>query len=193
MHASKFTSRHIGPREQDQQAMLRSIGVASIDDLIAKTVPEKIRMRKRLNLSPALSESQYLEHIDGISSKNQVFRNYIGMGYNPTEVPSVIRRNVLENPGWYTAYTPYQAEIAQGRLEALLNFQTAVCDLTGMELSNASLLDEATAAAEAMAMAFAALGVISNVEIEDTEVVSKSFPDFWNQLKNTGIVMSVTS
>ena len=156
MHASKFTSRHIGPREQDQQVMLRSIGVASIDDLIAKTVPEKIRMRTRLQLSPALSESQYLEHIEGISSKNQVFRNYIGMGYNPTEVPSVIRRNVLENPGWYTAYTPYQAEIAQGRLEALLNFQTAVCDLTDMELANASLLDEATAAAEAMAMAYAA-------------------------------------
>jgi glycine dehydrogenase len=138
------------------QTMLRTIGAGSMDDLIEKTVPGSIRLRERLNLSSALTESQYLEHIDGIASKNSVFRNYIGMGYNPTEVPSVIRRNVLENPGWYTAYTPYQAEIAQGRLEALLNFQTMVCDLTGMELANASLLDEATAAAEAMAMVFAA-------------------------------------
>lgn len=136
--------------------MLRTIGSASIEDLIAKTVPAKIRQRERMKLTSALSESQYLEHIDGIASKNVVFKNYIGMGYYPTEVPSVIRRNVLENPGWYTAYTPYQAEIAQGRLEALLNFQTMVCDLTGMELANASLLDEATAVAEAMAMAFAA-------------------------------------
>lgn len=156
MHAAKFTSRHIGPRAEDQQTMLRTIGVASIEDLVAKTVPGKIRQRERMSLTPALSESQYLEHIDGIAGKNTVFKNYIGMGYYPTEVPSVIRRNVLENPGWYTAYTPYQAEIAQGRLEALLNFQTMVCDLTGMELANASLLDEATAVAEAMAMAFAA-------------------------------------
>ncbi|MBO74691.1 MAG: glycine dehydrogenase (aminomethyl-transferring) [Flavobacteriales bacterium] len=156
MHSAKFTSRHIGPRAEDQQTMLRTIGSASIEDLIAKTVPAKIRQRERMKLTSALSESQYLEHIDGIASKNVVFKNYIGMGYYPTEVPSVIRRNVLENPGWYTAYTPYQAEIAQGRLEALLNFQTMVCDLTGMELANASLLDEATAVAEAMAMAFAA-------------------------------------
>ncbi|MAI23171.1 MAG: glycine dehydrogenase (aminomethyl-transferring) [Crocinitomicaceae bacterium] len=156
MHSAKFTSRHIGPRAEDQLTMLRTIGSASIEDLIAKTVPAKIRQRERMKLTSALSESQYLEHIDGIASKNVVFKNYIGMGYYPTEVPSVIRRNVLENPGWYTAYTPYQAEIAQGRLEALLNFQTMVCDLTGMELANASLLDEATAVAEAMAMAFAA-------------------------------------
>ena len=156
MHAAKFTSRHIGPREEDQQTMLRAIGAASIEDLVAQTIPGKIRQRERMQLTPALSESQYLEHIDEIASKNTVFKNYIGMGYYPTEVPSVIRRNVLENPGWYTAYTPYQAEIAQGRLEALLNFQTMVCDLTGMELANASLLDEATAAAEAMAMVFAA-------------------------------------
>jgi glycine dehydrogenase len=156
MRLAHFASRHIGPRLEDMQTMLRAIGAGTMDDLIEKTVPGSIRLRERLNLSPALTESQYLEHIDGIASKNSVYRNYIGMGYNPTEVPSVIRRNVLENPGWYTAYTPYQAEIAQGRLEALLNFQTMVCDLTGMELANASLLDEATAAAEAMAMVFAA-------------------------------------
>lgn len=136
--------------------MIRAIGVDSIDELIEQTVPADIRLRKRLNLPPALSESQYLEHIDAIASKNRIYRCFIGMGYYPTEVPSVIRRNVLENPGWYTAYTPYQAEIAQGRLEALLNFQTVVCDLTAMELANASLLDESTAAAEGMTMAFAA-------------------------------------
>ena len=156
MRLAHFASRHIGPRLEDQQAMLRAIGADTMDDLIEQTVPGSIRLRERLDLSPALTESQYLEHIDHIASKNSVYRNYIGMGYNPTEVPSVIRRNVLENPGWYTAYTPYQAEIAQGRLEALLNFQTMVCDLTGMELANASLLDESSAAAEAMAMVFAA-------------------------------------
>lgn len=156
MHAAKFTARHIGPREEDQQSMLRTVGVATLEDLVSQTVPGKIRQREKLGLDGALSESQYLEHIDRLASKNTLFKNYIGMGYYPTEVPSVIRRNVLENPGWYTAYTPYQAEIAQGRLEALLNFQTMVCDLTGMELANASLLDESTAAAEAMAMAFAA-------------------------------------
>ena len=156
MPLANFASRHIGPRDEDQQVMLRTIEASTIDDLIEMTVPGSIRLRERLNLAAPLTESQYLEHIDGIASKNRVYRNYIGMGYYPTEVPSVIRRNVLENPGWYTAYTPYQAEIAQGRLEALLNFQTVVCDLTGMELANASLLDESTAAAEAMAMVFAA-------------------------------------
>ena len=152
----KFCSRHLGPRMEDQNAMLRALGAPSLDDLIERTVPGAIRLRERLSVSKALTESEYLEHIDGLAAQNTVFRNYIGMGYYPTEVPSVIRRNVLENPGWYTAYTPYQAEIAQGRLEALLNFQTMVMDLTGMEVANASLLDEGTAAAEAMAMLFAA-------------------------------------
>ena len=137
-------------------AMLRTLGAPDLDDLIERTVPGAIRLRERLSVSTALTESEYLEHIDGLASQNVLFRNYIGMGYYPTEVPSVIRRNVLENPGWYTAYTPYQAEIAQGRLEALLNFQTMVMDLTGMEVANASLLDEGTAAAEGMAMLFAA-------------------------------------
>lgn len=112
MRLAHFASRHIGPRLEDQQTMLRAIGANTMDDLIEQTVPGGIRLRERLDLSPALTESQYLEHIDHIASKNSVYRNYIGMGYNPTEVPSVIRRNVLENPGWYTAYTPYQAEIA---------------------------------------------------------------------------------
>ena len=156
MKIGSFVSRHLGPRMEDQNAMLRTIGAPSLDDLIERTVPGAIRLRERLSVSKALTESEYLEHIAGLAAQNTVFRNYIGMGYYPTEVPSVIRRNVLENPGWYTAYTPYQAEIAQGRLEALLNFQTMVMDLTGMEVANASLLDEGTAAAEAMAMLFAA-------------------------------------
>ena len=156
MKIGSFVSRHLGPRLEDQNAMLRTLGAPSLDDLIERTVPGAIRLRERLDVSTALTESEYLEHIDGLAAQNVVFRNYIGMGYYPTEVPSVIRRNVLENPGWYTAYTPYQAEIAQGRLEALLNFQTMVMDLTGMEVANASLLDEGTAAAEGMAMLFAA-------------------------------------
>ena len=134
--------------------MLAVTGHDSMAALIARTVPQAILSDKPMDLPEGLSESAYLDHIDKVAAKNTVFRNHIGMGYHPTEVPSVIRRNVLENPGWYTAYTPYQAEIAQGRLEALLNFQTMVCELTGMELANASLLDEATAAAEAMTMVF---------------------------------------
>lgn len=147
-----FTNRHIGPNGSDQKEMLSAIGVASIEELIEKTVPAHIRLKKELNLPLALSESDYLAELDEVSKKNKLFRTYIGQGYYGTITPSVILRNVLENPGWYTAYTPYQAEISQGRLEALLNFQTVVSDLTGMELANASLLDEGTAAAEAMLM-----------------------------------------
>jgi glycine dehydrogenase len=156
MKIGSFVSRHIGPREEDQKAMLRTLGAPSLDDLIERTVPSAIRLREQMAVDTSLTESEYLEHVDALASQNVLFRNYIGMGYYPTEVPSVIRRNVLENPGWYTAYTPYQAEIAQGRLEALLNFQTMVTDLTDMEVANASLLDEGTAASEAMAMLFAA-------------------------------------
>jgi glycine dehydrogenase len=156
MKIGSFVSRHVGPRLEDQNSMLRTLGAPSLNELIERVVPGGIRLRERLDVTTALTESEYLEHIDGLASQNTLFRNYIGMGYYPTEVPSVIRRNVLENPGWYTAYTPYQAEIAQGRLEALLNFQTMVMDLTGMEVANASLLDEGTSAAEAMAMLFAA-------------------------------------
>ncbi len=157
MQFGTFTHRHIGPREEDVQAMLRKIGSPSMEDLLNDTIPGAIRLRERMPIDAAMTEAEFLEHIDAIGQRNTLYRNYIGMGYNPTEVPSVIRRTVLENPGWYTAYTPYQAEIAQGRLEALLNFQTMVCDLTGMPLANASLLDEATAAAEAMAMVHAAM------------------------------------
>lgn len=150
----RFESRHIAPRESDLSAMLDTIGAESLDQLIEKTVPAKIRLQNRLNLPKALSEVEYLNKMKLDSSKNKVFKSYIGQGYYDVHVPKVILRNVLENPGWYTQYTPYQAEIAQGRLQALLNFQTAVIDLTGMEIANASLLDEATAAAEAMFMQY---------------------------------------
>lgn len=150
-----FSARHLGPRPQDVTAMLKSIGVDSLDQLIDQTVPSSIRLKNPLRLPAALKEHEFLRELQTIAAKNQVFRSYIGMGYYDTIVPGVIQRNILENPGWYTAYTPYQAEIAQGRLEALLNFQTMVIDLTGMEIANASLLDEATAAAEAMHMFYA--------------------------------------
>ncbi|MEE2668589.1 MAG: aminomethyl-transferring glycine dehydrogenase [Gemmatimonadota bacterium] len=149
-----FGSRHIGPRAPEIQEMLASLGVAGFEELMAQTVPESIRLNKPLDLPDALSEHELLKRLEEIGSRNRIFRSYIGMGYHDTIVPGVILRNILENPGWYTQYTPYQAEIAQGRLEALLNFQTMVIDLTGLEIANASLLDEGTAAAEAMAMLF---------------------------------------
>ena len=147
-----FSRRHIGPSEAEKKAMLATIGIDSISSLIDRTIPSQIRLNGELNIADAMSEQEYLEHIAELAGKNQVFKSFIGLGYHETIVPSVILRNVLENPGWYTAYTPYQAEISQGRLEALLNFQTMVLDLTGMEIANASLLDESTAAAEAMIM-----------------------------------------
>lgn len=154
MSSTNFASRHIGPRPNEVQEMLDTIGVSSIDELINKTVPSAIRLEKPLAVAPAVSEDEYLAHVWTLGKKNKVNKSYIGMGYHPTFVPTVILRNVLENPGWYTAYTPYQAEIAQGRLEALLNFQTMVSDLTGLPIANASLLDEGTAAAEAMILFF---------------------------------------
>lgn len=147
-----FSERHIGPSSLEKNEMLEAIGVLTIRDLIERTIPSAIRLNRELNIDNALSEHDYLNHIQSLGKKNQVFKSFIGLGYSETIVPPVILRNVLENPGWYTAYTPYQAEIAQGRLEALLNFQTMVIDLTGMEIANASLLDEATAGAEAMIM-----------------------------------------
>lgn len=154
MKQDVFVDRHIGPRNGDISEMLATIGVSSIEELISMTIPASIRMQKDLELPPAMTEVEYAEHIQSIGAKNKLFRSYIGLGYYDCVVPNVVKRNVLENPGWYTAYTPYQAEIAQGRLEALLNFQTMVSDLTGLEIANASLLDEATAAAEAMIMLF---------------------------------------
>src|SRR5471030_3508531 len=149
-YQEKFQSRHIAPNEADTAKMLKTIGVSSLDELIGQTVPEKIRLKAPLNMPAALSEFDYLNTLKQTASKNKVFKSYIGQGYYDTIAPGVIQRNILENPGWYTQYTPYQAEIAQGRLQALLNFQTMVIDLTGMEIANASLLDEGTAAAEAM-------------------------------------------
>ncbi len=149
---STFSSRHIGSSGTEIDAMLGVVGAASMDDLLKETVPENIRFGRELTLPAARSEEQALADLRELMDRNVVARSFIGAGYHGTHTPAVIRRNILENPGWYTAYTPYQAEIAQGRLEALLNFQTMVCDLTGMEISNASLLDEATAAAEAMAL-----------------------------------------
>lgn len=153
-----FESRHIGLNSEQRSELLKYLGINSIDALIEKTVPSGIRLGKELNLAPPLSESEAISEIRKIANQNQVYRSFIGMGYVDTVVPPVILRNVLENPGWYTQYTPYQAEIAQGRLEALLNFQTLVIDFTGFEIANASLLDESTAAAEAMAMSFAVRG-----------------------------------
>ena len=155
MKTDLFALRHIGPREEQRKQMLEAVGVNSIDELIDQTVPKNIRLQSALKLEAPLSEQEYLEHIYDLASKNKVFKTFIGMGYHPSNLPAVIQRNILENPGWYTAYTPYQAEIAQGRLEALLNYQTMITDLTGMELANASLLDESTAAAEAMALLYA--------------------------------------
>lgn len=154
MNTTQFVNRHISLNEADTQAMLEKVGVASMEELIGQTIPDSIRLKKEISISEPLSEQEMLAHSKDLASKNLMFDNYIGFGYHNTVLPSVIQRNILENPSWYTAYTPYQAEIAQGRLEALLNFQTVVCDLTGFNLANASLLDESTAAAEAMHMFF---------------------------------------
>lgn len=151
-HPDRFENRHIGPSQNDMIEMVKACGASSIDELINETVPANIRAEKKLQLDDPISEIEFTEKIKKIAAKNKIYKSYIGMGYHPTILPAVIQRNILENPGWYTQYTPYQAEIAQGRLEALLNFQTLVSDLTGFKIANASLLDEATAAAEAMIM-----------------------------------------
>ena len=152
MRTDSFVLRHVGPRGNEINDMVKTIGVTSVDELIDKTIPADIRLANNLNLPKAMSEYEYMFHIQELATKNKLFKNYIGLGYHPTILPGVIQRNVLENPGWYTAYTPYQAEIAQGRLEALLNYQTMVSELTGMELANASLLDEGTSAGDEMLM-----------------------------------------
>lgn len=152
MTVKDFTSRHVGPNAAEKQLMLETIGVSNMDELMDKIVPPQIRLQEALDLEDGMTEQQFASHIAELADRNKLYKSYIGLGYNDTIVPAVVKRNVLENPGWYTAYTPYQAEIAQGRLEALLNFQTVVSDLTGLEIANASLLDEGTAAAEAMIM-----------------------------------------
>jgi len=155
LYSEKFETRHIGPDQHQIEEMLKVVKAASVDELIDQTVPANIRLKRALNLPAAQSEFQFLNDFKTIASKNKIYKSYIGTGYYNTITPGVILRNILENPGWYTAYTPYQAEIAQGRLEALINFQTMVIDLTGMEIANASLLDEGTAASEAMHLMYA--------------------------------------
>jgi len=154
MSYNEFVNRHNGPREEELPGMLKVIGAGSLDELIDKTVPQSIRLNYPLNIPDSMSEYEYLNHLRQLGARNKVCRSFIGQGYYGVAPLSVIIRNVLENPSWYTSYTPYQAEISQGRLEALLNFQTMIIDLTGMQIANASLLDEATAAAEAMIMMF---------------------------------------
>src|SRR5437762_9732559 len=151
-HPDRFVDRHVGPDSRDIEEMLAVLGVRNLDELIDRTVPAAIRLQKPLDLPPGRSEFGLLREVEEIAAKNQVFRSYIGMGYSDTVTPPVIQRNILENPGWYTQYTPYQPELSQGRLEALLNYQTMVEDRTGLPVANASLLDEGTAAAEAMTM-----------------------------------------
>ena len=150
----KFVSRHIGPNADQKLKMLEETGFSSVEELIEQTIPDAIKIPNKLNLDKPKSEFEILEKLNSLGNKNKIFKNFIGLGYYGTMIPPVIQRNVLENPVWYTSYTPYQAEISQGRLEALLNFQTAISELTGMEIANASLLDEATSAAEAMRMFF---------------------------------------
>src|SRR6267378_5873321 len=152
---TSFARRHIGPNEDEVRAMLREVGFESLDSLVEAAVPKNIRLDRELNLPEPKSEIEALAELRAISRKNKIARSFIGCGYSDCITPPVIQRNILENPGWYTAYTPYQTELAQGRLEALLNFQTMITDLTALEIANASLLDEATAAAEAMALCHA--------------------------------------
>ncbi|HSA54299.1 MAG TPA: glycine dehydrogenase (aminomethyl-transferring), partial [Gemmatimonadaceae bacterium] len=156
--AETFVSRHIGPSPAEVGEMLQTLGYASMDDFIDATVPRGIRAPRPLHIGPARTEHDVLAEIRRIALKNKVFRSYLGLGYHDTHTPPVIQRNILENPGWYTAYTPYQSEIAQGRLEALLNYQTMVIDLTGLPIANASLLDEATAVAESVHLAYGVKG-----------------------------------
>ncbi len=156
MKTNSFVLRHLGPRENEVEQMLSTIGISSLKELIYNTIPSHIELKQELDLPKAMSEFEFSTHIQELAKKNKQYKSYIGLGYHPTILPAVIQRNIFENPSWYTSYTPYQAEISQGRLEALLNYQTMVSELTGMDLANSSLLDEGTAAAEAMAMLFAA-------------------------------------
>lgn len=189
--ANEFIPRHIGPNEADTKQMLKKTGAESLDQLISNTVPPAIRMAQPLNIPSAMSEHEYLKHIKEVSLKNKVFTNYIGQGYYDTITPSVILRNVFENPGWYTQYTPYQAEISQGRLESLLNYQTMVSDLTGLPIANASLLDEATAAAESMTMFFNTLNKQDHIERPKFFVDAAIFPQTKDVLATRAIPIGI--
>src|SRR6476660_1181616 len=167
--ATDFARRHIGPSPRDVAAMLESVGARSLGELMGQTLPSSIRQKTPLDLGRALSETEALAHMGELAAQNQVFTSLIGQGYSGTILPPVIQRNILENPAWYTAYTPYQPEISQGRLEALFNFQTMIADLTALDIANASLLDEATAAAEAMAMARRVVKSRANAFFVDAE------------------------
>ena len=189
---NQFAERHIGPRPSEIKEMLQKIGVDTLDELVAQTIPANIRLDKSLDLPAALNESELLDHMKALGKKNKNYRSYIGMGYYNTVLPGVIQRNILENPGWYTAYTPYQAEIAQGRLEALLNYQTMVTDLTGMEIANASLLDEGTAAAEAMILLYNARSRAKKKAGAMTFLVAEDcFPQTIDVLKSRAIPLGV--
>ncbi|MBV9462018.1 MAG: hypothetical protein JO141_31490, partial [Bradyrhizobium sp.] len=168
--AGSFVRRHIGPSPRDVAAMLETVGAKSLGDLMGETLPGSIRQKMPLDLGQALSETEALSHMGELAGQNQLFTSLIGQGYSGTILPAVIQRNILENPAWYTAYTPYQPEISQGRLEALFNFQTMICDLTGLDVANASLLDEATAAAEAMALAERAAATKTKSFFVDSDV-----------------------
>src|ERR1700677_3646987 len=191
--ADQFVSRHIGPSDADIAAMLRSIGRASLDDDTAAAVPESIRSNQAMNLPPAVDEAAVIAELRGLASRNVLKKSLIGMGYHGTVTPPVVLRNVLESPGWYTAYTPYQAEIAQGRLEALLNFQTMISELTGMEIANASLLDEATAAAEAMAMAHALSKTRSDVLAVATDLHPQTLAVLATRAKPLGVTLAAVA
>ena len=188
-----FVRRHIGPSETELVAMLHAIGAATLDDVVGKTVPDSIRSNDSLNLPPPIDEAATIVELRALAAQNATTKSLIGMGYHGTVTPPVILRNVLENPGWYTAYTPYQAEIAQGRLEALINFQTMVCELTGMEIANASLLDEATAAAEAMAMAHAIGKSKSDVMAVATDLHPQTLAVLATRAKPLGITLEAVS
>ena len=187
-HPDKFVDRHIGPDNDEINEMLKTIGVESLEKLISETIPSNIRLSEKLNLDDPVTEFRFLENLKKIAAKNKVFKSYIGMGYYPTRVPAVVRRNVLENPGWYTQYTPYQAEIAQGRLEALMNFQTMIIDLTGLPIANASLLDEGTAAAEVMSMF---LHITKNRNANKFFVSDNCFPQTIDVIKTRAIPLGI--
>jgi glycine dehydrogenase len=187
-----FVARHIGPSDAEVGAMLRELGLSSLDQLVDKTVPASIRLTSPLKLHEPASEAEALAELRDIAQKNKVFRSFIGQGYSDTFTPPVVQRNILENPGWYTQYTPYQAEIAQGRLEALLNFQTMIADLTGLPLANSSLLDEATAAAEAMGMAKAISGATKNTFVLDGNAHPQTIAVVQTRARSMGINVRVS-